>query len=184
MVLKNTYTSRRRSGFSLVEYLMTMTLIVLIVSLGAAASENFMRSVAFLANALDLDAKNRLAIDRMSREIRGCDAVDEVWSNGLVLRFGTNLTTFEYLPATRQLVRANPDTGTEVYLKGCDYVRFGLFRRNTNSLAGYDLYPPATTTNCKIVQINWTCSRRLLRFKPTTGRMQSARVVIRNQKER
>jgi prepilin-type N-terminal cleavage/methylation domain-containing protein len=183
MVLKNTYFSRRRSGFSIIEYLVTMTIIVVVVALGAAVSENFMRSVAFLTNAVDLDAKNRLAIDRMSREIRGCDAVYEAWNNGLVLRSGTNLTTFEYFPATRELIRANPDTGTEVYLKGCDYVRFALFGRTnlSSTYANYDIFPSASTTNCKIVQITWVCSRRMLGFKATTGRMQSARVVIRNQ---
>jgi len=182
MVLTDTYIRHRRSGFSLVEYLVTLTITVLIIAAGAAASENFLRAVAFLTNSVDLDAKNRLAIDRMSREIRGCDAVDSAWSNGLVLRFGTNVTAFEYHPQTRELVRDHPDTGTEVYLKGCDSVRFDLFRRNPLG-ARYDDFPVATTTNCKIVQIRWVCSRRLLGFKANTGRMESARVVIRNQQD-
>jgi len=162
MVLTDTYIRHRRSGFSLVEYLVTLTITVLIIAAGAAASENFLRAVAFLTNSVDLDAKNRLAIDRMSREIRGCDA--------------------EYHPQTRELVRDHPDTGTEVYLKGCDSVRFDLFRRNPLG-ARYDDFPVATTTNCKIVQIRWVCSRRLLGFKANTGRMESARVVIRNQQD-
>ena len=181
MVLTNTYTRtrHRRSGFSLVEYLVTLTITVLMIALGAAASENFLRAVAFLTNSVDIDAKNRLAIDRMSREIRGCDGVDSVWSNGLVLRVGTTLTSFEYNPEKRELIR-DADTGTEVYLKGCDYVRFDLFRRNP--LGGrYNEYPTATPTNCKIVQVSWVCSRRLLGFKANTGRMESARFVIRNQ---
>jgi hypothetical protein len=182
MVLTNTYIRGRRSGFSLVEYLVTLGLVVLIVGAGAAASENFLRAVAFLTNSMDLDAKNRLAIDRMSREIRGCDAVHAASSNELVLRVGTNLVAFEYHPDRRELIRTHPDTGAEVYLKGCDHIRFDLFRRNP--LGGqYDIYPAATTVNCKIVQINWVCSRRLLGFQANTGRMESARVVIRNQQD-
>jgi hypothetical protein len=180
MVLTNTYIRHRRSGFSLVEYLVTLTITVLIIAAGAAASENFLRAVAFLTNSVDIDAKNRLAIDKMSREIRGCDAVDSAWSNGLVLRVGTNLTAFEYDPAKRELIRDHPDTGTEVYLKGCDYVRFDLFRRNPLS-GPYDTYPTATSTNCKIIQISWVCSRSLLGFKANRGKMESARVVIRNK---
>src|SRR5687768_2383614 len=101
MVLTHTYTRHRRSGFSLVEYLVAITMIVLIIATGAAVSENFLRAVAFLTNSVELDAKNRLAIDRVSREIRRCDAVQSAWSNGVVLRTGTNLTTFQYDPDTR-----------------------------------------------------------------------------------
>ena len=181
MVFTDTYTKRRRRGFSLVEYLVTLALTTLVIATGAAVSENFLRAVAFLSNAVDLDAKNRLAIDRMSREIRQCDAVAAASGNGLVLRVGTNLVAFEYQADTRQLVRSDPDTGVEVYLKGCDYIRFDLFRRN--SLTGkYDEYPTGSAANCKIVQVSWVCSRRLLGFEANTGRMQSARVVIRNQK--
>ena len=182
MVFTDTSTRRRRRGFSLVEYLVTLALTTLVIATGAAVSENFLRAVAFLSNAVDLDAKNRLAIDRMSREIRQCDAVAAASGNGLVLRVGTNLVTFEYHPDTRQLVRFDLDTGTEVYLKGCDYIRFDLFRRPAATLTSkYDVYPVATTINCKIVQVSWVCSRRLLGFEANTGRMQSARVVIRNQ---
>jgi hypothetical protein len=155
---------------------------VLLIVAGAAVSENFLRSMAFLSNSIDLDAKSRLAIDRISREIRGCDAVDSASTNALVLRFGTNRTAFEYHPETHELIRVQPGTRTEVYLKGCDYVRFDLFRRNPSG-AAYDSYPAATTANCKIIQINWICSRRLLGFKANTGRMSSARVVIRNQQQ-
>src|SRR5687767_8143051 len=181
MVLTPTYTRRRRSGFSLVEYLVALTMIVLIIATGAAASENFLRAVAFLTNSVDLDAKNRLAIDRMSREIRGCDAVTEASANRLVLRVGTNLVAFEHHADTGELVRVHPDTGTEVYLTGCDYIRFDRFRRNPLS-GKYDDYPATTvTTDCKLVQITWVCSRRVLGFQANTGRMESARVVIRNQ---
>ena len=182
MVLTNTYIRQRRSGFSLVEYLVTLAITLVIIVTGAAASENFLRAVAFLTNSVDLDAKNRLAIDRISREIRGCEGIDSAWSNGMVLRVGTNLVTFEYYPEKRELLREDPDTGTEVYLKGCDYIRFDLFRRNRLS-DKYGEYPTATTTNAKIVQISWVCSRRLLGFKANTGRMESARVVIRNHQE-
>jgi Tfp pilus assembly protein FimT len=183
MVFTNTYTRHRRRGATLVEYLVTLAITGLVIALGAAISDNFMRSVAFLSNAVDLDAKNRLAIDRISREIRQCDGVDSAWSNGIVLRAGTNLTTFEFHPDKHTLTRSD-STGTEVYLKGCDYIRFDLFRRNSSLLSGrYDEYPTAATgRDGKIVQINWVCSRRLLGFAANEGRMQSARVVIRNQR--
>lgn len=184
MVFTNTYTRQRRRGATLVEYLVTLAITGLVIAVGAAISENFIRSVAFLSNAVDLDAKNRLAIDRISREIRQCDAVSSAWSNGIVLRAGTNLTTFEFHPNTRTLTRSDDTGSTEVYLKGCDYIRFDLFRRNSSLLSGrYDEYPTATTgRDGKIVQINWVCSRRLLGFAANEGRMQSARVVIRNQR--
>jgi hypothetical protein len=181
MVCTNTSTRHRRTGATLVEYLVTLAITVMVIATGAALSNNFMRAVAFLSNAVDLDAKSRLAIDRMSREIRRCDAVDSAWSNGLVLRLGTNLTTFEYHPETRRLIRDDPDTGTEVLLNGCEYIRFDLFRRNSLTNR-YSEFPTATSTDGKIVQISWVCSRRLLGFPANTGKMQSAKVVIRNKR--
>jgi hypothetical protein len=171
------------SGFSLIELLFFVVLATIVVVAGVTLATNFMRTVAFLTNTVDLDTKSRLAADRISREIRQCDTIVSASSNSIVLRLGTNLTTYAHYPdqKTKPLVRLSPDDPDgEVVLTGCDFVRFDLFQHQL-SLAPYDLYLPAAPTNCKIVQLNWVCSRELLGFKANTTTMQSAKVVIRKK---
>ena len=69
MVFTDTYTKHRRRGFSLLEYLVTLTLTVLIIAAGAAVSENFMRSFAFLTNAV----QRSLVRDWMADDAAGPD---------------------------------------------------------------------------------------------------------------
>lgn len=188
MVCTNTSTKPRRLGFTIVELLITLGVGGLLLAAVALISENFMRSVAFLTNSVEMDAKSRVAFDRLSREIRQCDGVVSCSANSLVLRMGTNLVNFEYKPDTRHLLRNGyamfgaSGTNAELYLGGCDYIRFDLFQRNSTSLGiAYDTYKPATPANCKIVQVSWICSRDMLGAKVSTATMQAAKIVIRKQ---
>jgi hypothetical protein len=176
---------RRRAGFSLIEILFFVILATIVVVAGVNLATNFMRTVAFLTNTVELDTKSRLAADLMSRDIRQCDRIESASSNSIVLRLGTNLTTYIYRPdlPDKPLVRFSPEDpprGTNI-LSGCDYVRFDLFKRQV-ATGAYDQYPPATSpAECKVVQLNWVCSRTLLGFRANSTTMQSAKVVIRKQ---
>src|SRR5687767_6976559 len=97
----NMCTKRQRSAFTIVELLITLGIGGMLLATVAVVSENFMRSVAFLTNSVELDAKSRIAFDRLSREIRQADAVHSCTGNSLVLRLGTNLVSFDYMPNTR-----------------------------------------------------------------------------------
>jgi prepilin-type N-terminal cleavage/methylation domain-containing protein len=182
MVCINTFTKRQRSAFTLVELLITLGVGGLLLASVALISENFMRSVAFLTNSVEMDAKSRIAFDRLSREIRQCDAVQSCSDNELVLRLGTNLVHFVYKPDTRHLMRYEGEDKAELYLGGCDFIRFDLYQRNLRN-GKYDNYPAATPASCKVVQVSWICSRELLGAKASTATMQSAKVVIRKQHE-
>ena len=175
-----THPKPRSAGFTLIEILFFVVLTTIVLVAGVALAQNFIRTVAFLTNSVDLDTKSRLAADRMSQEIRQCDRIQSASSSSLVWRLGTNLTSYVYYPETRELIRSTAQ-GDEKFLTGCDYVRFDLFQRQT--AAGlYDVYPRASSpTNCKVVQLNWVCSRTLLGFKANSTTMESGKVVIRKQ---
>src|SRR5437867_712329 len=149
MVCINTSTKRRRA-FTLVELLITLGIGGLLLATVALLSENFMRSVAFLTNSVELDANSRLAFDKLSREIRQCDAVDSATANSLTLRLGTNKVSFVYYPDSRHLMRTTTTNNPELYLGSCDYIRFDLFQRNMIK-GRYDSYPAATAASCKVV---------------------------------
>jgi len=175
------FIKNRARAFTLVELLVTLAVGGALLATVAMLSANFMKAVAFLTDSVELDAKSRIAFDRLSREIRQCDGVASCNANELVLRLGTNRVAFAYNPDTRHLMR-NTSTNAELYLGSCDYVRFDLFQRNVMGQS-YDQYPAATPESCKVVQISWICSRELLGFRASTATMQSAKVVIRKQHE-
>ena len=62
-------------------------------------------------------------------------------------------------------------------LTGCTYLNFGMFTRvpKDNSLNQFDAADLAT---CKVVQIDWICSRKIFNQSEDTERVQSAKVVI------
>ena len=183
MSIKRHHGLARGEGFTLIELLFFCVLATIVVVAGVTLATNFMRTVAFLTGTVDLDTKSRLAADRISREIRQCDTVQSVGADRLVLRLGTNLTTYIHYPdqKDRPLVRLSTDSPyAETNLTGVDYVRFDLFQHQLQ-VAPYDQYLSANPTNCKIVQLNWVCSRELLGFKANSTTMQSAKIVIRKK---
>ena len=68
---------------------------------------------------------------------------------------------------------------TNVYLTDCDSLEFANYQRTTISNT-FDAYEPAFTTNTRLIQVTWTCSRRILGARMNTENVQSAKVVLRN----
>ena len=184
-----------------------MTLVELLMAVGisgmvfAAVSVLIFfsgRSYAALANYVDLDSRSRSALDRMSKEIRQVDEVTgsgttslpsgQVITNRLVLS-GTETNgsaytvTYDYSPATATLVRTKEGgsyPGTTTLLTGCTYLNFGMYQRvpKTNSFEQFDAADLAT---CKVVQLDWICSRKIFNKTANTETIESAKVVIRKK---
>ena len=158
------------------------------------------RSYAALANYVDLDSKSRQALDVMSKELRQVNGVTgiatitlsggQVVTNQLALSGtetnGTTYTiTYTYSPtsANKTLTRTKVGglyPGTTTLLTGCTYLNFGMFTRvpKDNSLDQFDAADLAT---CKVVQIDWICSRKIFNQSDNTESVQSAKVVIRKK---
>jgi hypothetical protein len=156
------------------------------------------RSYAALANYVDLDNRSRSALDRMSKEIRQVDCVTNsatatlpngrVVTNRLVLsgtepNGDTYTINYEYDPVAETLVRTKTGgnyPGTSTLLTGCSYLNFGMFQRvpKTNSFEQFDAADLAT---CKVVQLDWICSRKILNKTANTETIESTKVVIRKK---
>jgi len=171
-----------------------MTLIELLVATSVAGilftgmvSLTFFaaRSFAALTNYVELDTKSRLALDKMTREIRQADSLLSGDEHELIFLHtdpanGNNYTiSYVYNPDARTLTRIKNGVQT-VLLTECDELSFSIFQRNP--IGGtYDQYPTASADTCKVVQMSWTCSRRIRTEKVNTESVQSAKVVIRKQ---
>jgi Tfp pilus assembly protein PilW len=156
------------------------------------------RSYAALANYVDLDNRSRSALDRMSKEIRQVNCVTnsatatlpngQVVTNKLVLS-GTETDgsaytiIYDYNPTSQTLVRTKDGgsyPGTTTLLTGCTYLNFGMFQRvpKANSFEQFDAADLAT---CKVVQLDWICSRRIFNKADNTETIKSAKIVIRKK---
>jgi len=185
-----------------------MTLVEMLVAIGISgivfAAVGLMiffsgRSYAALANYVDLDNKSRTALDLMSKEIRQVDCVTnsatatlpssgQVVTNRIVLSGketdGTSYTvTYDYNPTSQTLVRTKVGglyPGSKTLLTGCTYLNFGMYQRVPID-GTLEQFNAADYATCKVVQLDWICSRKIFNKSDNTESIQSAKVVIRKK---
>lgn len=182
---------RRRGAFTLVEYLFTASIGVVVLAASMVLWGYATRSCASLMAYVDLSNTSKMALDRMSQQIRNARAV-QAWSEhelqiALPGASGTNQPTIQYLYDERaqtlrqvfQPVAGRPQTTT--LLTECTNFSFVVFQR-TPSVGNWDLIESGANTNLtKVVRMEWTCVRPLLGDRNMVEHQVSAKVVIRNQ---
>jgi Tfp pilus assembly protein PilW len=142
------------------------------------------RSYAALGNYVDLDIKSRNALDSMIREIRQAKAVTYYQTNMLKLtNFSNQLLTYAWDPGTGELRRSvNGVQDSRPLLTQCDQLRFDIYQRNPQA-GVYGFFPTTNdVTICKLVEMSWICSRSIFNKRVNSESVQTAKVVIRNQK--
>jgi len=179
MECKTTSTRGRQAGALLAEWIIALGVGTLVLAALAAFALYSARFFVTLRNCVDLDTQARLAVDRMSQEIRQANRLVSYDPEKIVLEVSSNKVTFAYDSGSRTLTRLAGDRRT-VLLTGCESARFDIFTRQATN-ATYDTFPTASVDNAKVVQITWNCSRDILGVKQNTEAMQSAQVVIRKQ---
>mgnify|MGYP000950017470 CR=1 FL=1 len=138
------------------------------------------RSFAGLANYTDLDARSRHALDRLTKDVRQVNRLTASTSTSLTFEDadGSSLQ-YVYSPDDRTLSRVKGGD-TEVLLTECDSLSFAIFQRNPIN-GTYDQYPTASPATTKLINVTWTCSRKILGNTMNTENVQTAKVVIRKQ---
>ena len=148
-----------------------------------------LRSFAALTNYAMLDKENRLAMDKMTREIREARSVVNYTTNGAsslsILNGDGNTVTYTFSPSTKKMIRQVSGAETETLLTNCDLLSFQLFMRTpvTNSLQPYTVASNDWQSTVKVVQLSWKTSCTLPNARVTSENVQTARVVIRKQQE-
>jgi Prokaryotic N-terminal methylation motif len=186
--------SRARGGFSLMEFMVAIGLASIVFAAVMALTLFGTRSSLAIVNYSDLDAKSRYALDLFSREIRQATAVTSISTNGssqsltftnasqgvtVSLNYDTNAHTVTMVKT------GQPDFTA---LTGCDRFDFNLYQRTPLVTATNILYYPATNTSgvltlsmCKLISLDWKCSRQILAQKVNTESVQAAQIVLRNK---
>lgn len=180
MECKNTSISRRRAGFTLIE-LMVATALSMVVATAIGLLAFFSsRSFVAMTNYLEMAQFSRLALDKMSMEIRQAGRLTVYATNSLTFQdVNGNPLRFTYDSGSRRLFRISGGV-TNTYLTECDALRFWIYQHTVVSNT-FDCYAPAYVTNARVIQVNWKCSRPILGTKATTDSVLSATIVLRNR---
>jgi len=180
---------RRRSdfcGMTLIEMLVAMSVGVLIMAVVAVLTVYALRSFTAMGNYADLESKSRLALDRITREVRQATGVVSFDQSGpekwLRLTNALDGTSFKYIwdrdAEVRALFCEKGETQTK-YLDECDEWNFTLYQRTPLPDSTNEFYPTTNANMCKMIEMNWKCSRTMLGRKWNTESAQSARIVLR-----
>ncbi len=170
----------RRRAFTLVEMLVSMGLGSMLIAMVASMSLFCGRSIASMANYSELENQSRSALDIMTSEIRQTTTVSSYTSTDITFLYTNGFSLrYYYNPGTKEVVRTC-NGASKTLLKECDFLKFSIFQRNLTN-ATFDCFPTTNIANCKLIQINWVCSRSIIGAKLNTESVQSAKVVIRNK---
>jgi hypothetical protein len=141
------------------------------------------RSFAAQASYASLDQDSQRTLDWMSRDVRQATNLVSFATNAISFKNLAGQTiTYSKGPGStdKRFWRITPTSRT-VLLRDCDWVNFKMFQRTPIS-GSYDQYSTTNMATCKLIEVNWKCSRRPY---PTasvqTEYMQSARVVLRSK---
>jgi hypothetical protein len=171
---------RRAGGWTLIELLTGMLVASIVLGALASLSIYSSRTLAGLFNYTEISHSSRLALDRMSREIRQTQNILSWTTNRLAFRDhdGAELA-YVYSPGTKRLLRQK-NGDEDVLLQNCDVLTFQVYK--SNPVQGSFIQPLATNVNeSKVVALNWACSRRVLGGIRTSEPVQSAKIVIRKK---
>ena len=174
---------------TLVELQVASAIAVILFAAVMALAFYTARSFAAFTNYVDLDANSRNALDLMSTEIRQADLLTEATATSLTFQttdVGTGVKhslKYAYDPDKKELSRIFDGGAPDVLLTECSFLRFSTFQRNTTPILENAFIPVSTSKPnlCKVVQLSWICSRKILGNAANTESVQSAKVVIRKK---
>jgi len=152
------------------------------------------RSFQALGNYTELDSQSRNALDRIRPEMRQATRLVSFQTNLPTKSFMlTNEDENTYMSVTwysdsRKLVYQSTSTPATTLLTECDNWDYSLFSRAPMVTSTNMSFYPATNgsgvitaSQCKLLNMNWKCSRTIRGSKMNTESIQTAQIVLRNK---
>jgi prepilin-type N-terminal cleavage/methylation domain-containing protein len=177
---KTTSTTKlTRRGFTLVEFLISSGIgSIFFLTLGYLSFFSA-RSYVAMINYADLETRSRNTLDTMSAEIRQANKLNSFTSSSLNFEDSDGQALQYVYDSSAGTLSRIKNNETKTMLTGCDTLTFGVFQRNPTN--DYNVVATTNASLCKLIQLNWKCSRTILAAKVNTESVQSAKIVIRKQ---
>ena len=170
----------RQAGFTLVELLVTAGLGGLAMAVFLSLSLFTARGIASMTNSVDLNARSRHAIDRMSKKLRQTSSVKSLSANSVSVVYNGIPLTYTYQSNKKTLVETEGSKITTL-LRNCDDLAFSFYKRNpvTNS---FNQFPIDTSpAEMKVIEVRWRCSTKLLGNAAGSADIVTAKIVVRSK---
>ena len=137
------------------------------------------RTFVSMADYSDMNQDSRLALDKMSKDIRQARLLTSYSSTNLnFLDINSNSLQFVYNSHLGQLQRISGGQ-TTILLSNCDALSFYAYQHTMKSNT-FHCYKAAGATNARVIDFTWSCSRKILGKTATTENDQAAEIVMRN----
>ena len=180
--LQSAKPARRRRGLTLVEMMVALGIGSMTLAAAGVFFLYCFRSLGAITNYMDMDIASRNTLDQMTRDIRQMSAVTSFAANEVMFS-GLNGATLKYSlsPDTHKLTSEQPvGSAPRELLNSCDSLVFQMFQQNPQS--GTNNFTPTTDyTMCKMISVNWKCSRVLRGNQMNTESVQATQIVLRNK---
>jgi hypothetical protein len=172
-------------AYTLPEVLVSFALGAFILAAIISGSTFTLRSFVAMFNYTDMDSKSCTTLDWMSRDVRQATLVgytNNSSAKALVFQglnsAGSPITiTYAWNPNTGEVTCSKTGQPDLTYLTGCENWDFSLFSRAPSP--NYAFNTVTNASDCKLVELTWTCTRSKL--KPfDTESIQTAQIVLRN----
>lgn len=182
MVFNRTSILRARgvAAFTLVEYMVAMSIGLIVLAAACVLWGFASMTCAGLLNYVDLSMTSKNVLESVSREIRNAVAVQSFSASQLVLLNPTNQQVTLTYDSVSQTLKQTKGTEQKILLKGCSSFQFKVFQR-TPTFASEALSMATDTNTAKVVQMQWTCARKLTGEKRNVENVVTSRVVIRSK---
>jgi len=180
MVSNLTSHARRNRAFTLVETLLASSIGLLVLTAALVLWAYASRTCASLLNYADLSSQSKYALDSLSQQIRNAKSIQSCSAQQLVLLDPDDqVVTVAYDSSAKKLA-VRQGTTTRTLLTGCTNFQFAIYQRTPISNS-FQFYTNGFSTNtAKVVQMQWSCMRKLTGSTGNAENQVSAMVVVRN----
>jgi prepilin-type N-terminal cleavage/methylation domain-containing protein len=165
-------------GFSLLETMISTALFAVAIAIVMTVYLYSTKTFAMLANYAQLDQNNRVALDKMTRELRGAQTIVTNNANSITLSYpnGTPVT-YLFEPNSRALIREAAD-GSSILLTNCDLLSFTVGQRNVTN-GTFDSYLATPGLPVKEIQFSWKTTVKGGVAHSSSENIQTAKIIVR-----
>ena len=172
---------RRQAGFTLVESLIAFGIAMVVITIVLSSVICTYHTFSSLTNYVQYNSQARIAMDKMSRDIRQAAALTNCTATSLAFtNTDGTLLSYQYNAGAQTLTYTNQGSNQGgILLKYCTACTFYAFLNSPVSGSCMLFTNTTSASGGKIIQVNWTCC--LTNVSVTnSSMMESTRIVMRN----